>query len=221
MTPPVYRLLRSNSASTAAEFALVLPIFLLLLFGIIDAGRFMYDYNRAEKATPVGARVAVVTNVLSPEFRDEDYVGQTVGGTVIGAGDRIPAGALGTLTCTSASCTCVTAPCPSGVGTVDSATFNNVLVARMQQIYPEIEPANVVVSYSGSGFGFAGNASGSGGGGGGGGGGVEQLEISPLITVSLTNVEFHPITTLLLATISMPSSSTTLTAEDASGVYSN
>ncbi len=56
---------RSQSGSTAAEFALVLPLFLIMLFGIIDAGRFMWEFNRAEKATQVGARVAIVTNVLS------------------------------------------------------------------------------------------------------------------------------------------------------------
>ena len=55
-------LLRDRSAASAAEFALVLPLLLLFLFGIIDAGRFMWEYNRAEKATQVGARVAVVTD---------------------------------------------------------------------------------------------------------------------------------------------------------------
>ena len=81
------RLLRSTSAASGVEFALVLPLFLLLLFGIIDGGRFMYEYNEAEKATQVGARVAVVTNVLSTGLRDENYAGQVVGGTAI-AGHR-------------------------------------------------------------------------------------------------------------------------------------
>ncbi|MCL6684506.1 TadE/TadG family type IV pilus assembly protein [Sphingomonas alba] len=207
-------LMRSDSAATAAEFAMVLPVLLILLFGIIDTGRFLYEYNEAEKATQVGARVAIVTNVLSPELRDENYVGQTVGGKVIGPGDRIPAGALGTVLCTSASCTCAAGPCPSGVGTVDTATFNDILVARMQQIYPAIQPDNVQVRYSGSGLGIAADPV-------GGSGGAEQMQISPLITVTLTGVDFHPITSLMFATIGMPSFSTTLTAEDASGSYSN
>jgi len=80
MTLPFRHLLRSTAGSSAAEFALVLPLFLILLFGVIDAGRFMWEYNQAEKATQVGARVAVVTNVLASQLRDENYAGQTVGG---------------------------------------------------------------------------------------------------------------------------------------------
>jgi hypothetical protein len=209
-----------RTASSAAEFALVLPLFLLLLFGTIDAGRFVWEYNRAEKATQIGARLATVTDPLSSGLIEEDYAGQVVGGTAITAGSLIPSGALGSLICTSTGCQCETAPCPA-VGTFDSDTFNNVLVARMKQIYPEIEADNVVVRYKGSGFGYAGTAAGGGGGGGGGGGATENMEISPLITVTLTGLQFRPITTLLLAQMNMPAFSTTLTAEDASGAYSN
>ena len=212
------RLFRSTSGAGAAEFAIVLPFFLVLLFGIVDGARFVWEYNKAEKATQVGARVAAVTNVLSVGLRDEDYAGQTVGGTTIGAGDRIPAEALGSVLCTSGGCTCEASPCPSNLGTFDSATFNDVLVARMQQIHPAIQADNVEVRYSGSGFGFAGTASGPGGGGGSG---TEQMEISPLITVMLVDLEFRPITALLLATLDMPSFASTLIAEDSVGSVSN
>jgi Flp pilus assembly protein TadG len=211
----VSRLLDSTRAASAAEFALVLPLFLILLFGVIDAGRFMWEYNEAEKATQVGARVAIVTDVLSSGLRDEDYAGKTVDGETVGAGDRIPAGALGTLKCTSSGCTCEVTPCPA-VGTFDSDTFEDIVVARMKQIYPAIEAENVEVRYSGSGLGTAASST-----GGGGGGATESMEVSPLITVTLKDLQFRPITALLFATIDMPSFSTTLTAEDASGAYSN
>ncbi len=58
------RVRRDRRGASAAEFALVLPLLLLLLFGIIDAGRFLYETNRAEKATQMGARYAIVTNVI-------------------------------------------------------------------------------------------------------------------------------------------------------------
>lgn len=212
------RILRSNGGAGAAEFAIVLPLFILLLFGIIDGARFVWEYNKAEKATQVGARVAAVTNVLSPGLRDEDYAGQTAGGTTIGAGDRIPAEALGSVLCTASGCTCEAGPCPSSLGTLDTATFNDILVERMRQIHPPIGPENVQVRYSGSGFGFAGTAAGPGGGGGSG---TEQMEISPLITVTLVDLEFRPITSLLLASLSMPDFATTMIAEDSVGSVSN
>ena len=212
-----HRLAKCTSAASAAEFALVTPLLLLLLFGIIDAGRLMWEFNEAEKATQVGARVAIVTNVLSSGLRDADYEGQTVGTTTIGPGDPIPAGALGTMLCTNTGCSCAVSPCPA-VGTFDSTTFNNVIVSRMQLIYPAITASNVQVRYSGSGLGFADNSSSVGGGGGGA---TEQMEVSPLVTVSLTGLQFTPVTSLLFASIPMPSFSTTLTAEDASGAYSN
>ena len=209
------RLLRCSSGASAAEFALVLPLFLTLFFGVIDAGRFMWEFNEAEKATQVGARVAVVTDVLSSGLRDEDYAGKVVGGVTLKAGDLIPAAALGSVKCTSTGCTCETAPCPASLGTFNSTLFTNVLVTRMRQMYPSISATNVVVRYKGSGFGIAEAAS------GGGGGGTEQMEISPLVTVTLTGVQFRPLTTFTMASMTMPDFATTLTAEDSSGSQSN
>ena len=48
-----------------AEFALVAPIFFLLLFGIIEAGRFMFYYQTLNNATREGARYAIVHGVNS------------------------------------------------------------------------------------------------------------------------------------------------------------
>src|SRR5689334_15695787 len=207
------RMLKSLAASTsgasAAEFAIVLPLFLIFLFGIIDAGRFLWEYNLAEKATQVGARVAIVTNVLSSGLRDADYTCTDAAkcSTIILPGASIPASALGTIKCTAATqCTCETQPCPADLGTFDSDTFNNVLLARMQQIDPAIKAENLVVRYSGSGLGSAQTG---------------QMEISPLTTVTLTDMKFVPITSLLFAQITMPDLSATLTSEDASGSYSN
>jgi hypothetical protein len=215
----IRNLLKCTSGATAVEFTLVLPLLLILLFGIIDGGRFVWEYNEAEKATQVGARMAVVTNVLASGLRDENYAGKVVDGTTLAPGARIPADALGVVKCDSSGCSCETSPCPSDLGTFDSDTFTNVLVARMQQIYPKITLDNVEVRYSGSGLGFAGSA--VSGGGGGGGAVSETMEVSPLVTVTLKGIQFNPVTSLMLAGITMQSISTTLTSEDASGAYSN
>ena len=86
---PVRPFLRDRSGAGAAEFALILPLFLLVLFGIIDAGRFAWAFNQAEKATQVGARLAVVTDVIpggasATGLRNYSFVSSSVpqGGTV-------------------------------------------------------------------------------------------------------------------------------------------
>ena len=208
--PP--RLLRCQRAASAAEFALVLPLLLLLIFGTIDVGRFMWEVNQAEKATQVGARMAIVTTPVSTGLVEADFAG----GTIV-AGELIPASALGQLTCTSSKCICTTAPCAGIAETVNSAAFT-AIVTRMAQIKPGITSANVEVIYRGSGFGYAGTAA---TGTGGGSTPPETMEISPLVTVALTGVQFTPITSFLLANITMPSFTTTLTAEDSAGQYSN
>nr|WP_294851140.1 TadE family protein [uncultured Sphingomonas sp.] len=213
---------RNSSGASAAEFAMVLPLFLMLLLGIIDAGRWMWEMNEAQKATQMGARFAAVTTNLAPGLISQDYVGNTAGGTALKSGDTIPAAALGVVRCRqSDGCTCQTTPCPTNLGTMDQAAFD-LLVARMTAMYPKITDDNVEVRYSGSGFGTAGNVIVTGGGGGGGGGGGPIApQITPMITVSLTGVQFQPITSMLMANFNLPQFQTTLPAEDSAGDYSN
>jgi Flp pilus assembly protein TadG len=210
MTALLTRLLRCTRAGSAAEFALVLPLLLIFIFGTIDVGRFMWEINQAEKATQVGARMAIVTTPVSPGLVEADFASST-----LPAGALIPASALGQVKCTATSCVC-TGTCPTMTSTVNSTAFS-AIVARMAQIKPDIAAANVEISYRGSGFGYAGTAA----AGPGGGSVTETMEISPLVTVALTGVQFTPITSLLFASITLPSFTTTMTAEDSAGTYSN
>ena len=203
-------LARDEAGASAGEFALVLPLLLILLFGIIDGGRFLWEYNRAEKATQAGARFAIVTDPVPAGLAAANYVG--VAGLT--QGDIIPASAFGKVSCTwktGASPVCCdpatscSTPYPA-LGTVDSDVFNRV-VTRMQGMKPDIQPKNVVISYEGSGLGYAGDPNG--------------MDLSPLVTVELTDLTFRPITSLLQLSFTMPNFRTTLTAEDASGSQSN
>jgi len=196
------RLFADTRAASAAEFALVLPLLLIFIFGIIDAGRYMWEYNRAEKATQMGTRYAVVTapvpsGLSSYSFSISDGVAQ---------GTAVPTANFSSATCNNSSCTCVGGNFCSSVG-YDSTAFNNI-VTRMAQMYPPITPSNVQVIYQNVGLGFAGNPDGP--------------DVSTLVTVNLTGLQFHPITCLVFAcNISMPSFSAALTLEDASGSVSN
>jgi Flp pilus assembly protein TadG len=42
------------------EFALVLPVLLIVLFGVVDFGRAIYGYSTAGQAARAGSRVAIV-----------------------------------------------------------------------------------------------------------------------------------------------------------------
>ena len=62
---------RDDSGQALVEFALVLPIFLLILFGIVEFARAWNIYEVLTDAAREGARNAVVDN---PLFEDEDDV---------------------------------------------------------------------------------------------------------------------------------------------------
>jgi Flp pilus assembly protein TadG len=51
---------RDDGAQSLVEFALVLPIFLLLVFGIIDLGRAVWEENELAFAAREGTRWAIV-----------------------------------------------------------------------------------------------------------------------------------------------------------------
>lgn len=189
------RLFLDRTAASAAEFALVLPLLLILLLGIIDAGRYMWSINRAEKAAQMGVRMAVVT----------DYVSSTIGANYIGqcslnAGDPIPAGCFSTVTCNNPGAVSCTS------GTANAVAFNRVL-QRMQLFMPELQANKVEIIYSPSGLGYAGNPTGP--------------DLAPLVTVRLSGLTFQPMIFLALGSIGLPEVRSSLTFEDGQGSLSN
>jgi len=205
----IRKLLRDRAAASSAEFALVLPLLLILLFGIIDAGRFLWTYNRAEKAAQMGARMAIVVNGLAGDRASgtglyTSYVG--VGGLT--QGDVIAAAQFGKIKCTSTGCSCDTTPCPS-LGTANAVAFSDIY-DRMHAFFPELARTNLTVEYSSSGLGYAGSP--------------VLPDLSPLVTVKIGEpnaLQFRPITALLLVPVNMPPFTTTLSAEDLGSRYSN
>lgn len=182
---------------------MVLPLLLIFLLGIIDAGRFMWEYNRAEKATQMGTRYAVVTEtVLGDGF--EDYSFATDDGIL--AGNAVPTANFDTATCNWTTCTCTGG---SVCGSVDhDPDAFAAIVARMAAMYPPITAQNVTVEYRNVGLGYAGDPNGP--------------DVAPLVTVRLTGLAFQPITFVLFGgDIAMPDFRAALTLEDGSGNVSN
>lgn len=206
------RLMRDRRGGGAVEFAMVVPLMLILLFGIIDAGRALWEWNRAEKATQMGARYAIVTNVMPAGLVTADYVGtnycRNPDGTAYTctAGDSVnDTAALGTLTCTSAGCQCTSGNCP-GNPAIAAGAFTN-LVARMAAMKPDIQAANVRILFRGSGIGFAGDPNG--------------MQVIPLVTVELTGLDFRPIMLFNSVALNLPTFATTLSAESSLGTQAN
>ena len=56
---PPRQFARDESGTTLVEFAVVLPLFLLFVFAMIDFGRMGFEYVLANKAVQIAARTAV------------------------------------------------------------------------------------------------------------------------------------------------------------------
>jgi hypothetical protein len=116
------------------EFALVLPILLVLIFGALDLAWAAYQWNAASKATQWGARWAVVNDPMSATLRTQlastayilpDDLGQWCGASNSDCGLM-----LDETICTSASC--------------DMDT----MLAQMRGIFFVLQDENVEVVYT-------------------------------------------------------------------------
>jgi hypothetical protein len=189
------RLLRDRVASSAAEFALVLPLLLILFFGVIDVGRLMFTWNRAEKATQMGVRHAIVTDMIPATLASQNFALNNG----IPGGDPVPTSAFSNTTCDQTTCT-------NGWG-YNSAAFT-ALVNRMRAGMPEITAANVEIDYENVGLGYAGDPTGP--------------DVAPLVTVRLKDMTFSPTLFWVFGvSLELPDFSAALTSEDADGTVSN
>ena len=202
-------LIGDQRGAAAAEYALVLPLLLLVLFGTIDVGRYAWSLNQAQKATQTGARQAVVTDMIADDLIDYSF---SVKAPFLPQGTPVLQANFPNVECksTGGTVTCVCAGSCSfstTVGTRGNAAFTS-LVNRMAQIYPGLTANNVVVTYAWSGLGFAGDPNGP--------------DVAPLTTVSLRNLNFAPFSSLIFGgQIGLPAFAYSLPMEDGSGTSSN
>lgn len=197
--------------TTAAEFALVLPVALLFFFGIIDGGRYVWAMNRLEKAVQMGTRTAVVTDVVASDLETADYVDfecpalDADGNPTtkpVQVGDQICAAAVPTVTCTSAGC---------GGGGFNSDAFANIL-ARMRVVAPSLRDNEVTITYSGSGIGYAGDPATDDDGN-------ALADAAPIVTVRVQRAAIRALF-LLGGRIPLPDFTYSQTLEDGDGAVS-
>lgn len=62
-----FRFGRDDRGAAAVEFALVLPILVVLVFGVVDFGRALFAYNYLTSAVREGGRFAAVQESASSE----------------------------------------------------------------------------------------------------------------------------------------------------------
>ncbi|WP_397579889.1 TadE/TadG family type IV pilus assembly protein [Sphingorhabdus sp.] len=199
------RVARNQTAASAAEFALVLPLLLLFIFGIIDVGRLMWEWNRAEKATQMGVRFAAVTDIVPSGLAGYDFATQANVAQGYSVSSALFPGVRCTGTATTANCTCK-GTC--GFPLTSNATAFNNIVTRMRRMEGRITPANVVIDYDYSGLGFAGNPYGP--------------DVAPIITVRIRDMEFESIVGQLFGgVIDKEGFASSLTLEDGAGSVSN
>lgn len=192
MTRGVPLIVRDRTGSSAAEFALVLPLLILFLFGIIDVGRYMWTLNRAEKAVQMGVRYAVVSDPVANVI-EVDYVNDHS----IPGGDPVPVSVFTSAVCTDADPCTVTGTADDEDGR-NATAFTNI-VNWMRKFYPMIQEGDVTVRYDNVGLGYSGDPTGP--------------DVSPLTTVIVSGMNFDSLL-MFGGSITLPDIKASLTMED-------
>lgn len=187
----IFKFLNSQNGAAGAEFALISVVFAGLLLGIVDFNRLLWEYNRLEKACQVGARFAVMNDMVATSIATWDGVANSCN-----AGVAIPLTAPGNppISCSNGSCSS---------GGFSSNAYQ-IIVDEMESVFSDLtaHPNAVVnVTYENVGMGFCGNPFGP--------------DIWPLTTVSVTGLEFDFATPFVgaIAPIDLECSAT-MTGED-------
>ena len=203
------RLWRDQEGAVFAEFAIMLPMIVFIVFGSIDFLYAFYQWNAAAKAVAVGARIAAVSDPVAPglnQLSSQALLNGAMPGTVM---------PTFTVTCRNESCTCVGVCTGLLENTFNPAAINRIVFGRgrsacglggsadapgMCDVLPSIRPDNVVIVYKQSGLGYAGRPGGP----------------VPTIQVSLENMRFQLffLSSMLGLQIAMPVVTATMTAED-------
>jgi Flp pilus assembly protein TadG len=180
------RLLRDQLGAAMVETALVLSTMLLVVFGSIDLGLVLWQWNSASKATHLGARLAVTMDPVAEEITTTAYTDSATfpnsvwKSTLMGSncidpatGDaRTGGGTTPYATyCPDLSSVCGywdddgtalgALTCTNGftADPNDDAPFD-VIYKQMRKVFPLLEKQDVRIAYQTNGLGFVGRPNG-------------------------------------------------------------
>ena len=190
--------LTDRAGAVMAEFALSGIFIIIVLMSIVELSSALWVWNSAAKAVQTGARLAAVSAPVSSDLA-------TMTGLEGGATPGSPMPYF-IRVCNGATTTC------SG-GTYSVAAMNWIVygsdgvcnsttgVRGICDLYPRIQPQNIVITYEQTGMGFAGRPGGP----------------VPSITVRVQDLQFPtPVLGIFsgLANLTMPPFQTTVSGED-------
>lgn len=104
------RRLRSERGAAAVEFAIVLPVLLLILLGIIEYGRVFYMQNSLTNAARVAARTMVIESSAGVATAAADAQTRAAGAAVVSP--AVSSGQVAVTACTTGGVTTVTITYP-------------------------------------------------------------------------------------------------------------
>lgn len=189
-------LAKNVGGASMVEFALVIPVVLLVTFGITDLSVGWWQWHSAEKAMQIGTRYAVVADPVAIELPDFDCKTSSI---MWGTACSDPAAAqLPTIVCDGSSSSCTN-------GYTFSTTAFDDILSRMQIMFAPLQAENLVIEYADAGLGFAGRPGGP----------------VPTVTLRIQNLTWQlPVLNSLLGLppLTMPTFYTTLTGESFSTI---
>lgn len=203
------KLAADKSGAAAIEFAFVAIGLVLFTLAIVDVGFALFWFNRAEKATQLGVRVAAVSDPVAGALINFRGTGSPGASCRDGTGAMIPGCVHPDFRC---SVTGTTGTC-TNTGLFSSAAFSKIF-GEMRTLYPQLSSENVEVEYRPTPLGFVGRPSRL----------VNPVDpdfnsynLVPQITVRIVNLTYNWValgSLLGLAPLNLPVISASLNAED-------
>jgi hypothetical protein len=209
MRTPFASVARDQTGTTTIEFSIVMVMFFLLTFGLVEFGYLLFQWNSAAKAAQFGARMAAVSDPVWTAL-----LGLTDSGTPGG-----PWTTAYNVTCRGTNATGSSGQCGGSSAEYDSTAMQRLVFGRgggttcgaigtdgdpgICDVFERITPENVNITYQNTGLGFASRPGGP----------------VPTITLTLTGLtyQFIGLEGLLgFEEITMPDFKVTMTGEDLS-----